>query len=143
PSRTRYAAETAAFFVGSRQTAQASRRALSSRSQLAEQPVHGDAHLGNALAGGRWLVLDEARLGPPEWDLACVRHLSLFFGERTRETCDALEAYGSHDEQAVAALDPLVVLFTAAWGTMATFVGKPIGPRTQQRLNWLRERYAR
>jgi hypothetical protein len=26
---------------------------------------------------------------------------------------------------------------------MATFVGKPIGPRTQQRLNWLRERYAR
>jgi len=111
--------------------------------QLAEQPVHGDAHLGNALAGGRWLDLDEACLGPPEWDLACVRHCSLFFGERTRETCDALEAYGSHDEQAVAALDPLVVLFTAAWGTMATFVGKPIGPRTQQRLNWLRERYAR
>ena len=40
--------------------------------QLAEQPVHGDAHLGNALAGGRWLDLDEACLGPPEWDLACV-----------------------------------------------------------------------
>ena len=27
--------------------------------------------------------------------------------------------------------------------TPPTFVGKPIGPRTQQRLNWLRERYGR
>ena len=95
------------------------------------------------VAGGRWLDLDETCLGPPEWDLACLRHRSLFFGELTRETSDALEAYGPHDEQAVAALDPLVVLFTAAWGSMATSVGKPIGPRTQQRLNWLRERYAR
>lgn len=66
--------------------------------------MHGDAHLGNALAGGRWLDLDEACFGPSEWDLVFVRHCSLFFGERTRETCDALEAYGSHGEQAVGVL---------------------------------------
>src|SRR4029434_5903402 len=30
------------------------------RPGLTEQPVHGDAHLGNVLAGGLWLDLDEA-----------------------------------------------------------------------------------
>jgi len=34
-----------------------------------------------------------------------------------------------------------VVLFTAAWGAMASFVGTTIAQRTQQRLDWLRERY--
>lgn len=110
---------------------------------LAWQPIHGDAHLGNALAGGQWLDVDEACSGPPEWDLACLRHRSFFLGELTGETREALEAYGSHDERAVAALDPLVVLFTAAWGAMAPFVGEPIGSRTRQRLDWLREHGAR
>jgi phosphotransferase family enzyme len=110
---------------------------------LAQQPIHGDAHFGNALAGERWLDVDEACFGPPEWDLACLRHRSLFFGELTGETREALAAYGSHDERAVAALDPLVVLFTAAWGAMAPFVGEPMGSRTQRRLDWLRERGAR
>ena len=109
---------------------------------LPAQPIHGDAHLGNALAEGRWLDLDEACLGPPEWDLACLRHRSFFFGEIPRETAEALAAYGSFDEAAVAALDPLVVLWTAAWGTMAAVLGEPIGPRTHRRLTWLRERYA-
>jgi hypothetical protein len=110
---------------------------------LAEQPVHGDAHLGNALAGGRWLDLDEACMGPPEWDLAGLRHCWFFFGERERETAEALAAYGVFDEAAVAMLDPLVVLFTAAWGATSPLVGNPIGARTQRRLVWLRERYVR
>ena len=110
---------------------------------LTRQPIHGDAHLGNALAEGRWLDVDEACAGPPEWDLACLRHRSLFFAELTAETGEALAAYGSHDERAVAALDPLVVLFTAAWGAMAPLVGEPIGSRTRQRLDWLRKRGAR
>jgi len=33
-----------------------------------------------------------------------------------------------------------VVLFTAAWGSTAALLGEPIGPRTQRRLDWLRER---
>jgi hypothetical protein len=107
--------------------------------EAAGQPIHGDAHLGNALAGGRWLDFDEACFGPREWDLACLRHLSLFFGEITDETRSALAAYGPHDEQALAALDPLVTLFTAAWGAMAPLVGEPMGPRTRRRLDWLRD----
>ena len=67
---------------------------------------------------------------------------AVFFGELAGETSEALAAYGPFDEAAVAALDPLVVLFTAAWGALAPFVGEPIGPRTQRRLDWLRERYA-
>jgi hypothetical protein len=42
----------------------------------------------------------------------------------------------------VAALDPLVVLSTASWGAMAPMLGEPIGPRTQRRLDWPRERFA-
>jgi aminoglycoside phosphotransferase (APT) family kinase protein len=111
------------------------------RPGLTEQPVHGDAHLGNVLAGGLWLDLDEACTGPPEWDLACLRHCFFLFGELERETREALAAYGSYDEAAVAALDPLVVLFTAAWGSLAPLIGEPIGSRTLRRLAWLRERY--
>jgi hypothetical protein len=109
---------------------------------LPPQPVHGDAHLGNALAGGRWLDLEEACFGPREWDVACLRHRSFFFGEIPRETGEALAAYGAFDEGAAAALDPLVVLWTAAWGAMAAVLGEPIGPRTHRRLAWLQERYA-
>jgi hypothetical protein len=110
---------------------------------LSRQPVHGDAHFGNALAGGAWLDLDEACVGPPEWDLASLRHCAVFFGERPRETAEALAAYGPYDEAALAALDPLVVLSTAAWGATSVLLGKPIGPRTQRRLDWLRERHLR
>lgn len=108
---------------------------------LAEQPVHGDAHLGNARAGGLWLDFDEACLGPPEWDLACLRHRLFLFGELAGETSEALAAYGPHDEGAVSALEPLVVLFTAAWGATASLLGRPIGPRTLRRLEWLRDRH--
>jgi Phosphotransferase enzyme family len=111
------------------------------RPALSEQPVHGDAHFENVLAGGLWLDMDEACAGPPEWDLACLRHCFFLFGELERETRDALAAYGSYDEGAVAALDLLVVLFTAAWGSLAPLIGEPIGSRTLRRLAWLRERY--
>ena len=110
--------------------------------ELTEQPVHGDAHFDNVVAGGLWLDLDEACLGPPEWDLASLRHCSFFFNELERETREALAAYGPYDEEAVAALDPLVVLFTAAWGALAPLIGESIGSRTLRRLDWLRTRYA-
>jgi len=89
-----------------------------------------------------WLDLDEACTGPPEWDLACLRHCFFLFGELEHETREALAAYGPYDEGAVAALDPLVVLFTAAWGSLAPLIGEPIGSRTLRRLAWLRDRYA-
>lgn len=103
-----------------------------------EQAVHGDAHLGNVLRGGRWLDPDEMCIGPREWDIACLTHRSSFWGEIERETNEALRAYGSFDTAAVAALDPLVVLFTAAWGSLAPLVGEAVGERTRRRLDWLR-----
>ena len=108
---------------------------------LPQQPVHGDAHLGNVLAGGLWLDLDEACVAPPEWDLACLRHRWFFAGEIEQETREALAAYGPYDEAAVEALGPLVVLFTAAWGSLAPVVGETVGPRTRRRLDWLREHH--
>jgi len=72
---------------------------------LPQQPVHGDAHLGNVLAGGLWLDMDEACLAPPEWDLACLRHRWFFAGEIERETREALAAYGPYDEAAVEVLE--------------------------------------
>jgi hypothetical protein len=62
------------------------------RPELSEQPVHGDAHFGNVLAGGLWLDMDDACAGPPEWDLACLRHCFFLFGELEQETREALAA---------------------------------------------------
>lgn len=39
------------------------------------RPLHGDAHTGNVLLtpdGPRWTDLEDARMGPTEWDLASV-----------------------------------------------------------------------
>lgn len=106
---------------------------------LSEQAIHGDAHLGNVSRGGRWLDPDEMCTGPREWDIASLMHRSSFWGEIKRETKEALEAYGPYDASPVTALEPLVVLFTAAWGSMAPFVHGAVGARTQKRLEWLRE----
>src|SRR5688572_21515844 len=99
---------------------------------LAQQPIHGDANLGNVARGGLWLDLDDVCIGPPEWDIVCLRHCNSFFGELGHETGEALAAYGSFDEAGVAALEPLVVLFIAAWGALAPFVGEKTGLRTQR-----------
>lgn len=104
-----------------------------------DQPVHGDAHIANVLSSGRWLDPDELSRGPREWDIACLSHRTFLWGEVTSETAEALAAYGNYDHDLVAALAPLVVLFTAAWGSLAPLVGEEIGPRTQKRLAWLRE----
>jgi hypothetical protein len=108
---------------------------------LARQPIHGDAHEENALAGGTWQDLDEVCAGPVEWDLASLQHRRYIFGERQAETAAALSAYGAHDHRAVEMLGPLVVLAIAAWGSLAPHVGEEVGPRTRLRLEWLSERF--
>ena len=104
---------------------------------LPQQPIHGDAHFGNALAGGVWQDFDEACVGPREWDLACMIHRWSVFGLLEQEMRDALAAYGPHDREAVDALQPLVVLVIAAWGSLAPLIGES-SPRTAARLEWLR-----
>jgi hypothetical protein len=104
---------------------------------LPQQAIHGDAHFGNVLAGGVWQDFDEACVGPREWDLACMIHRWSVFGQLEGEMRDALAAYGPHDRQAVDALQPLVVLVIAAWGSLAPLIGETFG-RTPERLEWLR-----
>ncbi|MBI2773266.1 MAG: phosphotransferase [Chloroflexi bacterium] len=108
---------------------------------LAQQPIHGDAHEENALAGGIWQDLDDACRGPIEWDLASLQHRRFFFGERQHEIAEALRAYGPHAHDVVEALGPAVVLAIAAWGSLATYLGEEVGPRTRLRLAWLKERF--
>lgn len=108
---------------------------------LMQQPIHGDAHEENALAGGIWQDFDEVCAGPIEWDLASLQHRRYLFGERQAEIAAALSAYGPRDERAVEALGPLVVLAIAAWGSLAPHIGEDVGPRTRLRLKWLRERF--
>ena len=104
---------------------------------LPQQPIHGDAHFGNVLGRGIWQDFDEACRGPREWDLACMIHRWAVFGVLENEMRAALAAYGPHDRDAVAALQPLVVLGLAAWGSLAPLIGET-SPRTAKRLAWLR-----
>ncbi len=101
------------------------------------QAIHGDAHFENVLAGGVWQDFDEACLGPREWDLASMIHRWAVFGELEDEMRTALAAYGAYDLAAVEALQPLVVLGIAAWGSCAPLIGES-SPRTVHRLEWLR-----
>jgi hypothetical protein len=104
---------------------------------LPQQPIHGDAHFGNVLAGGVWQDFDDACIGPREWDLACMTHRWSVFGLLEAEMRAALAAYGPHDREAVDALQPLVVLGLASLGSLAPLIGES-SPRTVERLEWLR-----
>jgi Ser/Thr protein kinase RdoA (MazF antagonist) len=105
---------------------------------LPQQAIHGDAHFENVLAGGIWQDFDEACFGPREWDIACMIHRWAVFGELEQEMQTALAAYGAYDRDAIAALQPLVVLGIAAWGSLAPLIGELPSPRTAYRLEWLR-----
>lgn len=104
---------------------------------LPQQAIHGDAHFENCLAGGVWQDFDEVCTGPREWDIACMIHRWMVFGELEQEMSSALAAYGPCDRAAVEALQPLVVLAIAAWGSLAPLIGES-SPRTARRLEWLR-----
>lgn len=59
--------------------------------------VHGDAHLGNLIAGPDGPVLcdfDSTSWGPPEWDLTPVLVAQQRFGGSIRESRTLLRAYG-------------------------------------------------
>jgi Phosphotransferase enzyme family len=77
-----------------------------------DRPLHGDAHLGNVLwtaHGPMWSDLENACAGPVEWDLACMTW------RNAPGTPDAIAAYGEHDPALVAAAEPFLALFLAAW----------------------------
>jgi len=81
-------------------------------------PVHGDAHSGNALRtpdGPRWIDLEDACLGPVEWDLACLVSTARVFGGDPSMAAGALAAYGEHDPALLAVLVDARAVMVAAW----------------------------
>jgi aminoglycoside phosphotransferase (APT) family kinase protein len=76
------------------------------------RPLHGDAHFGNVLwtpDGPRFTDFENLCAGPVEYDLACIS-----WRDRP-ENPAALEAYGAHDEQLRALMEPYLALFLAPW----------------------------
>lgn len=73
------------------------------------RPVHGDAHLGNAIMtadGPLWNDWEDAFLGPLAWDLACLHASARAFGRDPAPIAAAQAGYGEAPDPA--ALDTLV-----------------------------------
>jgi hypothetical protein len=64
---------------------------------LPKAVLHGDAHLGNVIAGPAGPVLcdfDSCAIGPPEWDLTPVAVSDVRFGRPPAHQRDFIDAYG-------------------------------------------------
>jgi Ser/Thr protein kinase RdoA (MazF antagonist) len=110
---------------------------------LPEQPLHGDAHLGNALGGPTgplWNDFEYACVGPIEWDLACVAHRATVLQEKLAETTAMLAGYGRHAAERASLLADAVALHAAAQ-TAAAVISRPdLAPLARRRLDWVRDR---
>jgi Ser/Thr protein kinase RdoA (MazF antagonist) len=118
-------------------------RELSSRltvPEVQEQPIHGDAHLGNVLGPRLWGDWEDVCRGPVEWDVATLQAAARVFGDDDPARAAAVAAYGQHDEELVEELLPLRVLFVTAWGAVGTLDHPKRRVRLDRRLAWLRER---
>ncbi len=76
------------------------------------RPIHGDSHLNNVLwspEGPLWTDLENACLGPIEYDLACM------LWRDAPGTGQAVAAYGPYDGPLAERLEPFLALFLAAW----------------------------
>ncbi|MFI7077140.1 aminoglycoside phosphotransferase family protein [Micromonospora sp. NPDC049903] len=68
-------------------------RVASARWQLPTGVVHGDAHVGNVLAG-RLCDFDSLAVGPREWDLVPLVHSAIRFGDPREPYERFAEVYG-------------------------------------------------
>ena len=108
---------------------------------LALQPIHGDAHLGNVLrgpAGPLWSDFENVCLGPRELDLACTEIRARSRG-REPEDDELLAGYGDYDRELVSLLIPVHALFLAAWTFELAGRTPEVRPQAVKRLGWVRE----
>lgn len=99
------------------------------------RPVHGDVHFRNVLwspDGPRWNDLENACLGPVEYDLAGIA----WRGDEG--TDEALAAYGAHNAERVELVTPYLALFLAAWTLDLAERHPRIRPVADERLAWVR-----
>lgn len=108
---------------------------------VAQQPVHGDAHRWNLLhtpAGPLWSDFENVCLGPRELDIACNEIRARAHG-RQQEDDELLAGYGEFDEELVSRLIPVHALFLAAWTFALTERTPSYRPHAVERLGWVRE----
>ena len=104
------------------------------------RPLHGDAHLRNVLwaeDGPRWTDLENACVGPIEYDLAAIAWRA------SDGTEEALAAYGRYDEDELARVTPFLAVFLAAWTLDLAERHPSARPGAEERLErvrqWLRQ----
>lgn len=109
--------------------------------RLPEQPLHGDAGMGNVLAEGVWHDWEDACRGPLVWDLASVVSTARIT-RRTPARAEAmLQAYG--DAPGLDRLDQFVAargVQVLAWSLLGSAQEGQVRASTAARLNWLRQR---
>ena len=117
------------------------------RLALPEQPVHGDAHLGNVMMSARgplWNDWEDTFLGALAWDLGCLRASVAPFGRRDLKlVADAYAGYGDGvDPEALTTFIDARRFQASVWGLV---IGQARSDRQQveKRLTWLRHRYSR
>lgn len=116
-----------------------SARELLATHDLPEQPLHGDAGLGNVLPLGVWHDWEDSCRGPVIWDLASLVSTARVIG-RDRERAEAtLRAYG--DAPGMKQIDAFVAirgLHVLSWSLLASKHERRTRASTQARLRWLR-----
>ncbi|GAB4210214.1 MAG: aminoglycoside phosphotransferase family protein [Sandaracinaceae bacterium] len=102
------------------------------------QAVHGDAHLGNALATTRgpvWTDWEDAFVGPIEWDLASLRSRLVLFGEEREAIEAACEGYDhEHDPTLVDDLALCRNLQVIPWLAVFAERDPSLAPRMKARI---------
>jgi aminoglycoside phosphotransferase (APT) family kinase protein len=115
-------------------------RARLAQLDLTVQPIHGDAHLRNALVTDRgplWADLENVCRGPVEYDLACMAWRTKVHGWDGGP--DALAAYGSYDAELVEALQPVLAAFLVPWNAkILQRLGQEHLPFFRQRVEYLK-----
>jgi len=103
--------------------------------RLDEQPIHGDAHLRNALVtvdGPLWADLENVCRGPVEYDLACAVWRTRVHG--WDGGADVPAGYGPHDAQLVDELLPVLAAFLVPWNARMA----PGSQLLRERIDFLR-----
>jgi aminoglycoside phosphotransferase (APT) family kinase protein len=105
------------------------------------QALHGDAHLANVIQtirGPFRVDLEDACIGPREWDLACLEHRSVLVQTSDATVQSAFDGYGDHDRELIDALAAAVMLWITPWAVYADSLEGSLNEWTIRRLDWLR-----